>query len=769
VPIPPPTLDNRKFSDLIAEALARIPIHNPEWTNPNKTDPGVTILEVAAFLLENDIYVANQIPERNRKKFLQLLGVPLQPASSASGLVAFANARGPLAALTLTAGVEVRAGDVPFRTERGVDVLPVEAVVYYKRAVDSAGLIDYYNYLYASYSEPSQTRPLALYQTTPLPPDGVAVSDAIDGSLWIALLARPSEKGRLDDVRRKLAGRTLSLGVVPAVTDDGRSLPPGGAGSGAGGGAAAALRVFLPQLPPDGLLPDDAARVPAYRALDTRTTGDVLVDPGIVEVSLPSNPDELGLWNNLAPLESGTGEFPPSIDDTEQAERLVTWLRVRTSGAVLWLGANAAMVGQREHVVSEPLADGTGEPDQVRALSRAPVLPDTVEVTVTPNLPDAVAEAWTEIDDLLAAGPEVPVPSSRSAPGQTRAANPAVKVFAVDAEAGEVRFGDGLRGARPPLAARLRADYDFSLGARGNVGPGSINTGPALPAGWTVVNPVATWGGADAESVAEGEKQVPRYLQHRDRLVTAEDFEALTLRTPGVDIGRVEVLPAFHPDLSPNLPGDAAGVVTAMIVPATDQAQPDAPVPDQRLLGAVAAWLEPRRLVTTELVLRGPIYVPIQISIAIEVVAGVAQAEVTGAVKAAVLQFLSPLPPPGTELLDDRVAVLSSPQQAAAQRGWPLGKAVSALELQAVIARVAGVDLVQPVQVFQVTTPAGAVDRTLGRTLTQVASLPLVGLQLPRVLAIEVGVGGEPPAFTDAVSAALVATFPVPVVPEECG
>jgi hypothetical protein len=762
VPIPPPTLDNRKFSDLIAEALARIPIHNPEWTNFNKTDPGVTILEVAAFLLENNIYVANQIPERNRRKFLQLLGVPLQPASSAKGLVAFANVRGPLAALTINAGVEVRAGDVPFRTERGLDVLPIEAVVYYKRAVESAALVEYYNYLYASYSEPSQVRPLALYQTTPLPPSGLALADAIDASLWIAVLARPSEKARLEDVRRKLAGRTLSLGIVPAVTDDGRSLAPRGSAS----GGAGALRLFLPQLPPGGLLPDDlTARVPAYHALDTRASADVLVDPGVVEVALPTNPDELGLWRNLTPLESGTGEFPPSIDDTEQAERLVTWLRVRTSGAVLWLGVNCTTVSQREHVVAEPLPDGTGEPEQVRRLSRAPVLPDTVEVTVTPNLPDAVAEVWDEIDDLLAAGPEVPVPSLRSAPGVTRPVNRAVKVFAVDAEAGEIRFGDGLRGARPPLAARLRADYDVSLGARGNVGPGSINTGPALPAGWTVTNPVATWGGADAESVAEGEKQVPRYLQHRDRLVTAEDFEALTLRTPGVDIGRVEVLPAFHPDLSPNLPGDAAGVVTVLVVPAPDAAQLDAPVPDQRLLGAVACWLEPRRLVTTELVLRGPIYVSIQVSIAIEVVAGVAQAEVRDAVKAAVLQFLSPLPPPGTTLLDDRVAVLSSPQQAAAQRGWPLGKAVAALELQAVVARVPGVDLVQPVQLFQVTTPAGA----LGRTLTAVASLALVGLQLPRVLAIEVGVGGEPPAFTDTGSAAPPTTFPVPIVPQECG
>jgi len=63
---------------------------------------------------------------------------------------------------------------------------------------------------------------------------------------------------------------------------------------------------------------------------------------------------------------------------------------------------------------------------------------------------------------------------------------------------------------------------------------------------------------------------------------------------------------------------------------------------------------------------------------------------------------------------------------------------VVALELQAVVSRVPGVDSwLQPIQLFQVTTPAGA----LGRTLVQVPSLAMVGLQLPRVLAIEVGVG----------------------------
>jgi hypothetical protein len=38
---------------------------NPEWTNLNESDPGVTLIEAFAFLTENLLYRRNQIPERN--------------------------------------------------------------------------------------------------------------------------------------------------------------------------------------------------------------------------------------------------------------------------------------------------------------------------------------------------------------------------------------------------------------------------------------------------------------------------------------------------------------------------------------------------------------------------------------------------------------------------------------------------------------------------------------------------------------------------------
>src|SRR3954454_6645954 len=108
-----PRLDTRSFHDIVDEALGRIRLHNPEWTNFNRSDPGVTLIELFAFLTESLLYRANQMPERNRRAFLALLGVPVQPASSAQGIVTLQNVRGERRALTLAYGLEVRAGTVP--------------------------------------------------------------------------------------------------------------------------------------------------------------------------------------------------------------------------------------------------------------------------------------------------------------------------------------------------------------------------------------------------------------------------------------------------------------------------------------------------------------------------------------------------------------------------------------------------------------------------------------------------------------------------------
>jgi predicted phage baseplate assembly protein len=361
---------------------------------------------------------------------------------------------------------------------------------------------------------------------------------------------------------------------------------------------------------------------------------------------------------------------------------------------------------------------------------------------------------WARIDDILAADPEVPVYPA------TVSDAPLTDVFTLDAEAGAITFGDGLTGRRPRAGEVLYASYDYCEGAEGNVAAGSITAGPMVPSGISARNPVPTWGGADAESVAQGEKQVPRVIQHRERLVTADDFRTIAWRTPGVAIGRVEVLPASHPDIRPVAPGTAPGVVTLMAIPRSDPLNPQAPRSDARFIDALCAYLDPRRLVATELVLRGADYVGIWISLGIEIEANHNAAEVIAAVKARIEQYLSPLPAPAIALPELLVPLYAS-ETDPALRGWPLGKPVNARSLLAEGARTAGVVSVADVLLAGGGGPA-------------VESVSIAGLQLPEILGISV-VAGDPVPLDAVRGAGGVSDtgqgpprLPVPVVAETC-
>src|SRR3954464_15415033 len=116
MPIQPPSLDDRRFDDLVEDLIARIPAHTPEWTNPRLGDPGRTLIELFAWLGDALLYRANLVPERQRLGFLKRLGVGRKPAQPARGIVALAFAQDTeLAAATLAPRGTLKAA-MPFET-----------------------------------------------------------------------------------------------------------------------------------------------------------------------------------------------------------------------------------------------------------------------------------------------------------------------------------------------------------------------------------------------------------------------------------------------------------------------------------------------------------------------------------------------------------------------------------------------------------------------------------------------------------------------------
>jgi hypothetical protein len=73
MPLEVPNLDDRDFTDLVAEARSMIPQYAPEWTNHNAADPGITLIELLAYVSEMLIYRLNRVTRESKLKFLQLL------------------------------------------------------------------------------------------------------------------------------------------------------------------------------------------------------------------------------------------------------------------------------------------------------------------------------------------------------------------------------------------------------------------------------------------------------------------------------------------------------------------------------------------------------------------------------------------------------------------------------------------------------------------------------------------------------------------------
>jgi hypothetical protein len=87
--LPEILLDDVRFQELVSEARTRIVRHAPEWTEHNVSDPGITLIELYAWLTELLVYRINRIPERLHFGLLALVGVQPRPPECASVPVRF--------------------------------------------------------------------------------------------------------------------------------------------------------------------------------------------------------------------------------------------------------------------------------------------------------------------------------------------------------------------------------------------------------------------------------------------------------------------------------------------------------------------------------------------------------------------------------------------------------------------------------------------------------------------------------------------------------
>jgi predicted phage baseplate assembly protein len=538
VSLPQIRLDDRQFQDLVSEARMRIATTCPDWTEHNVSDPGITLVELFAWMTDILLYRLNRIPDRLHLTLLELLGVTLHGPRAARTRVRF-RAGAPLAStLEIPVGTEV--GTVRSAQEEAI-VFQVSETFAVPPCRPAAYLVE----------RGRQVTPITVVR-------GVA---------------RPQGPERFPFGSPPRPGDALYLGfeedishVLLQVEIDGSKA------RGAG---------VKPEDPPLCWEVSRADGTWAPAEVLTDRTGGFNYGRGTVELQCPGEVGTLALegrrlrWLRCR-IDGSKHSGEPGAGYTDPPE-----IRMITAGA---LGAEAPV----EHAgteYEEPLGISDGTPGQRFRLRFSPALPPTPDEALEVREPGSEKWArWRLVDSFAASGPEDRHFVLDATSGEVEL-GPAVRQ-----PGGEWTQ----HGRIPRQGAEVRMSrYRHGGGASGNVASGTVVTlRSALPGIASVTNPRAASGGVDGESLDSARRRASLELRTRYRAVTAEDYEFL-VREASSRVARAICIP-------PGSPTDPVRVgVLPQITDADRQLSRQELTPDDDLLREVASYLDQRRVIGT--------------------------------------------------------------------------------------------------------------------------------------------------------------------------
>jgi len=563
-----PNLDDRVWSDLVAEAVALIPTYAPQWNDLNPSDLGITVVELFAWLVEGLIYRLNKVPEQNYVAFLNLLGITLDPPTPARAYLSFtalpATVVVPQGKQAQTQGTETDA-PIVFETDETVTVLPVNLTT-----VLELGKTFY-------------TNASALFAAPPNGGDTLTIPNGQSMTLCLGF-----DQATTAEVR-------LILTLFNPVRID----QPGGA-------EASVTWTYSTA----GTAP---ASWPALPSVTDNTAG--LQQDGDVRFTPPAG------WASQAP--STSWPVPPHTP-ADAVTTPLFWVGLRIANLVaspigVGIGRllfNAASATNALTIpLPEPLGTSDGTPFQVFALKYQPLYERPNTDTPYDHLVVQVAGvSWSAVDDFPAG------------PGNYYRVNPVAGEVRFGNYNPATTTGNG---TVPPTNANVVAlSYRYVVGgASGNVGPGALVALRTPVAGITAVtNYAAAFDGADEEAIEDAKRLAPEALKTRDRAVTAEDYENLA-RAVSTDVKKTRCL-VPQVQQTNNLPywsaGDpwtfggllrAAGNVNVIVVSDLGHQEPR-PVPPAELVRQVQQELDKKRDVTAQLRVTGPRYLPVLVNVA---------------------------------------------------------------------------------------------------------------------------------------------------------
>jgi predicted phage baseplate assembly protein len=631
--LPDRPLDDRSFQDLVDEAKKKIPLYCPEWTDHNVSDPGITLIELFAWMMDMLLYRLNQVPSKHQVALLELLGISLSPPQAATVPLTFYLSAPQSQTVVIPRGTGVstsRAETGPaggeaivFTTDRDLVIRPAQLTHLVVRRRAASGGWQYEEI--ALQRLRSEFAPFSRENPHP----GEAIYFGFDVPL--------------DD---HLLGLELTC------------LRAGGLN-------------IIPESPPLLWQAWTSSGWQAVEVEEDQTGG--MSWSGQVRLHLPQMARRIG-EGAVAGIESHWVRCQV-VAPVEGQQPYASSPLMRDVAAVTW-GATIRATHATE-TREEPLGRSDGSPGQIFYLEHTPVLPRREEERV--EIWQAGMEnweSWSEVEDFSRSGPED-------------------RHYTCDSVSGEIRFGPALRqrdgaviryGAIPPRGADIRmARYRYGGGVHGNVRAGTVTELRTAPAYVDhVSNRVGAQGGLDQETLENATFRARNMLRTRYRAVTPGDYEFLTLSAFPGEVGRVRCLQAQET----GAPGP--GHIYVIVVPALPEEEAQHYIPLSRLaLGEplrqrITAFLDERRLLTTQLQIRDAGYRRVRVVAQVVARPGADEARLERDLLAALERFVNPLRggPEGT--------------------GWPFGRELYLSDLYACIQAVDGLLTVRELEMFWV-------------------------------------------------------------------
>ena len=509
-----PNLDDRRWEDLVQEGRSLLPLYAAGWTDHNLHDPGITLMELFAWVTEMDLFRIDQVPPAHRLRFLALLGVTPRPAHGAELPVGFRLGAGA-GPVELPAGLMLDAV--------GVDGEALHYVTTAPLTVQPGTLVA----VHACASGGIDDETAAVQRAEPFAPFG---ADPVAGdALYLGFGATPSageplslhfevEGGGAEERRRILERRdearrcgapSVCCGEdgLPCACDEAAGAPATDAAAERGALVHPSVRLAWEVAVAPGtwreLSPAAGEIEDATRSLTL--SGRVTLRPPVAPASVAIGESGIALPTLRCRVASGSYDAAPSL---EGIVHNASWARQEIPA-----GARTFRVAPDALLEGEPPAAGRStrldaELDDDGVIHRLTGGDEGPELFVLGWMPPAagvdgelVVEAVAledgtgrphqalDLPQLIPAGQHLELVSQEG--GRWRrwrrqqhldASGRADADFVLEPEPGDedgvpatrIRVGDGERGRTLPEHSQVWSAYDATAGAAGQVGPGGV-------------------------------------------------------------------------------------------------------------------------------------------------------------------------------------------------------------------------------------------------------------------------------------------------------